>query len=528
MRSLRVRILFLTTALLMLVLGALTLVLQIQEQLDQETRKLREVHLPAARILEQGRTELQMAQNQMRLLAQTGALQSPQAAATLEIPRAFVEWVERSDSPIDLDLDLWRKSARGYQAALQVPSDLLNLEKTLAAFLEQTELLDRAADRSVALRLLQLSETNRKHVLILSAAILAGLVAALVFLFFVWRWMSPIEAIRKWLLAATEDPLRPLPATQIGLGAPLEIENLVLALRKHLGFVRSQTQELGERSARVLENERALQVLFTALQYYIRHSEALWEELLKKERLASMGHMAAELAHEIRNPLNALSLKIELLKQDLRGTDAEAQLDALLAELDRLDALTESHLRTTRQTIRSSNEASPGTSVDETLHELCDLLKPQAQASKVSLGLSLERSESFVSLPKNVLKAALLNVMKNAVEAQTHQGGGELRVELESDSSQLRIRVLDQGPGFSNERLSDPFQSFQSTKAGGSGLGLVTTQRMLEPYGVQISLQQAERSGWGAQVEIVAPLVDSPRKEEQNLDFGRDQKGELQ
>ena len=311
------------------------------------------------------------------------------------------------------------------------------------------------------------------------------------------------------------------------LAPPFEIQSLVEALRFHVEKFKDQSSELVRRSDRIQETERAMGTLFSGLQYLVRHNEALLEELIKKEKLASMSEMAAQLAHEIRNPLNSLNLKLELLREELEPIHQE-QLDKVLGEIDRLDALTESHLRTTRTRLQQgsrNSELQDALKPSKLLHlvtESIETLRPEIEAAGIEIEFSFtaDAPSPEVLIPGNVVKASLVNLLKNSKEALDDSATNprRIRIDLKSENASWALWVSDTGCGFPQDFLGSPIESFRTTKSSGSGLGLSTTEQMLKAFDVEVQIESPSRSldGFATTVKLSPRLaldLDSKKDE---------------
>lgn len=226
------------------------------------------------------------------------------------------------------------------------------------------------------------------------------------------------------------------------------------------------------------------------------------ERLSRSERLALVGQMLAQITHEVRNPLNALSLNAELLGDELRdmdpdrGTEAWEILDTISHEVDRLTSVTGHYLQLAR---RPAARLTP-TALGEVVDEVARLLRPELQRDGAALQVTIEPLPP-VSVDANQVRQALLNVVRNAVEA----GGRALVLSLSRQGDEVRLTLADDGPGMSEEEVARATDPFFSTKATGTGLGLAITRQILEDHhgAVEISSQP----GRGTVLALVFPAT---------------------
>lgn len=213
------------------------------------------------------------------------------------------------------------------------------------------------------------------------------------------------------------------------------------------------------------------------------------QRLLRSERLATAGRIAAHITHEIRNPLSSISLNTELLEEEFSGASEQAVealglCQAIRKEVDRLTDFTEEYLRFSRL---PRPNLQP-----EDLHEiLTDLLSFTGSELKdrgVQVRQDLSAPDASVQVDENQLRRALLNLLRNAGEAMS-ASGGTLEVATRSAGDQLEVRISDTGAGIEPEALPKIFEPFFSTKEAGTGLGLALTQQIIQEHGGSIEVE---------------------------------------
>jgi signal transduction histidine kinase len=238
-----------------------------------------------------------------------------------------------------------------------------------------------------------------------------------------------------------------------------------------------------------------------------RELKAQGEELLRSERLAAIGRIAAQITHEIRNPLSSISLNAEELGERLRselGGDASAPAlcDAIVREVDRLAAVTEEYLRLARLPKPQLARAD----LNEVIRDLLDFLKPELDAAGVQVERRLRTALPLVLADLGQVRQLLLNLIRNAREAMP--GGGSIRVSTAADADFVQVEVRDAGPGIPPERLQRIFDPFFTTKERGTGLGLALAQEIAQEHGGQLTCTSAP--GAGAAFSLRLPSVPGP------------------
>ncbi len=244
--------------------------------------------------------------------------------------------------------------------------------------------------------------------------------------------------------------------------------------------------------------------LFTGLVRDLSEQKRLERQVLQVERLATIGKMAAKVAHEIRNPLSSISLNAELLQDELNNyahTDTgEAQnlLQSMIAEIDRVTSLTEEYLQFSRlpesQPVRDD--------INRVVKESIDFYQPQARQKKVEMQSRISAKTWDVRFDPVQIRRVLLNIMRNAVEAMPK--GGTLKIATEQGEREVVIHIVDTGVGIAPEEIEKIFDPFFTTKDFGTGLGLAVVQQIIEEHRGRIVCQS--NIGQGTTFSIYLPL----------------------
>lgn len=223
--------------------------------------------------------------------------------------------------------------------------------------------------------------------------------------------------------------------------------------------------------------------------------------LIQTERLAAAGRVSAQVAHEVRNPLSAISLNTEMLEDELPegATESRRLLGAIRREVERLEGITEEYLQFARL---------PAARLErEDLRELVDSLLDFLHEDLAGQRIEVRRELAPVPLVLGddaQLRQAFLNLIRNAREAMPE--GGRLTVRTGVRDGQVEVAVEDTGPGIGDEEISRIFDPFFSTKAGGTGLGLPITRRILTEHGGRVTVEG--RVGEGARFTVILPAVE--------------------
>ncbi len=221
------------------------------------------------------------------------------------------------------------------------------------------------------------------------------------------------------------------------------------------------------------------------------------ERLVQAERLATIGKFASQIAHEIRNPLSSISLNVELLEDELRGSSEEARglIQSVLKELDRLNDIVGEYL----QFARFPKAHLKRGRVDDVIRDLFSSFKPPAQ---VKIETSLAPSSPEVWIDERLLRQVLENLVRNGAEAI--EGSGTIRIETDVMDRIFAIRVTDTGRGIPTEIQSQLFEPFFTTKPHGTGLGLATSQQIIFEHNGHLVVES--QPGKGSTFSILLPL----------------------
>lgn len=223
-------------------------------------------------------------------------------------------------------------------------------------------------------------------------------------------------------------------------------------------------------------------------------------EILQAEKLASLGHLVAGLAHEIRNPLNAISLFGQMLKPAL-AHDAEkvGYVDRLLGEVDRVDNIL---IKLLASSNRSLGTAKP-VSLRQVIEGVLANFSEQLEAHGIALDKSLERGLPMLTADPAEIELIFTNLFTNALYEM--RKGGRLGVRLARKQELIQIEVSDTGQGIPPQNLSKIFDPFFTTKTKGTGFGLSVVLRIVKTYHGHIKAQS--EIGQGTVFRIDFPIA---------------------
>jgi two-component system, sporulation sensor kinase E len=229
------------------------------------------------------------------------------------------------------------------------------------------------------------------------------------------------------------------------------------------------------------------------------------EQQLESERLNAFTLLAAGVAHELGNPLNSLTIHLQLLERRLKkigksGDALREHLDIASGEIKRMDTIISQFLAAIRPTKPQLQRGSVADLVEESVR----FLKPELDQSKVSVKLDLRKDMPEMLLDPDQMKQAVYNLIRNAAQAMPK--GGTLTISGSYTDFEVRLAFEDKGKGITAEQMGRLFQPFSTTRPTGTGLGLLIVRRIIREHGGEIDIES--RVGQGTRVSLWLPLVE--------------------
>jgi two-component system NtrC family sensor kinase len=293
--------------------------------------------------------------------------------------------------------------------------------------------------------------------------------------------------------------------TRSALCVPLKVKDKIIGAIEVINKLDGQFDEkdlwllnyMAGSVAIALENVR----LYTELSDFTRELEKSHAQLVQAEKLAAMGRLAASIAHEINNPLQAIHNCLHLtLKKRLNEEKKTRYLGMAQEEVERLITIVQRML----EFYRPSREGMAPTNVHTIIENVLALSSKRLQHGKITVTKKLAPNLPTINAVSDQLKQVFLNIVINAIEAM--QQGGKLCIEtkLSEDGDWLSVAFTDTGLGLSEKEQENIFEPFFTTKVTGTGLGLSVSYGIVERHGGRIEVQSELSEG--ATFTVYLPL----------------------
>lgn len=256
---------------------------------------------------------------------------------------------------------------------------------------------------------------------------------------------------------------------------------------------------------------KGVKIGYMGIELDMREKKELERRAIEAERLAAVGRMSSQVAHEVRNPLSSISLNVELLREEFESLaqssdpaklkEADSLLKAIEKEVDRLVELAGDYLKFSR--LPQHNKKL--TNLDELCTALFGFLKEEARRRHIKIAFEKNANPHYASVDPKQIEQALLNLVKNAFDAMPE--GGKVHAGIREEDGAAIIFIRDEGIGMDEETLKKVFDPFFTTKEKGSGLGLSLVRQVVSEHGGSVWCESVKNQGTTFYIRFPAGLM---------------------
>jgi two-component system sensor histidine kinase HydH len=242
-------------------------------------------------------------------------------------------------------------------------------------------------------------------------------------------------------------------------------------------------------------------IIHTNLETMNKDMRSLHEQLVQSEKMAALGAMMAEITHEIRNPLVSIGGFTRRLAKKLQNSDDKKYIDIILSEVARLEGIIHDNLSYIKEVSLQLSDAD----INAVVADILTLYEDELAQRRIAVQKDLSPTVPLIRIDTQQIKQAVINILKNAMEAMENGGTLFIRTSLLAETQEVSIEFGDTGPGISAKAMHNIFNPYYTTKPRGTGLGLPITNRIIKAHRGKIELKNRETGGALFTIKLPCP-----------------------
>lgn len=286
-----------------------------------------------------------------------------------------------------------------------------------------------------------------------------------------------------------------------------EMSLLINAFNNMLENIESNNKMLEEKNEEIYEllqvTKRFNEKLEAKVEEATKEIKEKQKELIKSEKLATIGELAAGVAHEIRNPLSGIAIALELMTNETDNSEHKQTISDILNEILRLDRIIKELLQLGHPRSLNLIECTPNEIVEKALN----LVTLKAKEKGIEIRKEFKCDGTFF-VDYELIEQVILNILLNGIESMDKYPG-KIAIQTIKNNGFVSIVISDNGRGIDEKDTEKIFQPFYSTKAKGTGLGLTISSRIIENHLGEIIIDSKEGSGTSFTLKIPSDLTES-------------------
>jgi two-component system, cell cycle sensor histidine kinase and response regulator CckA len=230
--------------------------------------------------------------------------------------------------------------------------------------------------------------------------------------------------------------------------------------------------------------------IIQAIARNVTEQRKMKEKLIQTDKLVSLGHLSAGIAHEIRNPLASININLQLLTRMLQKESQEYEiLDSATQGVERIKKIIDSTL----DYVRTNKSIGQKENLNQIIHGTMPLIQVSLVKKDIEINLDLEDNLPLIKADSKQLQQVLINILSNAIESISNKG--VINVKTYTQTGSLFLIISDTGEGINNESIKHIFEPFYTKKAYGTGLGLSVVKQILDSHNASISVKSEVNKG---------------------------------